>query len=337
MKKLYKIFLTLLITCVLFSSGFVLAGDEQNPEITDEVDDVFGPLVEDPSLFSRMKSLGRLSDIDNFDFIDIVSAWFYEEADEPDFLYSAIKIKDLEFKKDRGVYAMHWAYNDIKYDAGVHTHSNGDFANFFAGKSPNGPHSSISGSFDIENDIVTFRIPKLLIGYPSKGDILTQTDAWNALRFKIEPATWPYGGELAKDWAGYGKDYEIQYESLGVPYIETIYGATAPKKNNEYNYMFRAIDPNQDDIYYYIDWGDGTIDEEAGPFESEEDAIVTHVWTEAGEFNINAKAIDENGYESGWLTLNILVFSNKVVSKPIFKFLENHPILYKVIRYLLKI
>ena len=337
MKRIIKIFLTLLIICSLFLTSCAFAGDEENPEVTDEINDIFGPLIEDPDLFSRMKATGRLGDIENFDFIDIVSAWFYENSDEPDFLYSAVKVKNLEFKDDRGIYAMHWVYNDLEYGVGVHTHSDGKYKSFFAGISPSGPYEKVTGSFDLEKNIVTFRIPKILIGYPSKGDILTQTDAWNALRFKIESATWPYGGELAKDWAGYGQDYEIQYDSFGVPFMYAIYGATAPIKDNEYNYMFRAIDPDQEDIYYLIDWGDGTTEETVGPFESGEDAIAKHVWTETGEFNINAKALDKNGYESNSLTLNILVKENKALRKPIFRVFENHPILYRIINYILKL
>ena len=337
MKKLFKILLMLLVTMIISSSGLVFAGDEQNPEIIDDEDDIFGPLIIDPSLFVRMQTIGRLKDIENFDFIDIVSAWFYENADEPDYLYTTVKLKNLEFKDDRGVYAMHWKYNDIAYGAGVHTYSNGDYQGFFAGESPRGAYNDIDGSFDIVNDKVIFRIPKLLIGYPSKGDILTETDAWTALRFKFEPSTWPYGGELAKDWAGYGKDYTIQYEPLGVPYMKGIYGVTGPNINVEYHYLLSAMDPEGEDLYYYIDWGDGTIDEWVGPYSSEEEPLILHIWKQKGYFTIKAKAKDVNGYESDWVSLDIYSYKAKIVNQPIIRFLENHPVLYKIIQHILNI
>ena len=337
MKKMCKIFLMMLVTFILSTSGVVIAGDEQNPEIIDEEDDIFGPLIIDPGLFSRMKTLGRLKDIENFDFLDIVSAWFYENADEPDFLYSAVKLKNLEFKDDRGIYAMHWMCNGIAYGVGVHTYSNGDYQGFFAGESPNGPFSKVGGSFDVQKGIVTFRFPKLLIGYPSKGDVLTETDAWTALRFKFEPSTWPYGGELAKDWAGYGKDYTIQYESLGVPYMKGIYGVTGPNINVEYNYLLSAIDPDDDDLYYYIDWGDGTVDEWVGPYSSEEEPLVLHVWKKNGYYTIKAKAKDINGYESDWVYLDIYSYKSKLINTPLLKFLEKHPIIYKIVQNILKL
>ena len=341
--------MTLLITTLLPITGTVLAGDEEHPEITDgDEDDIFGPLVSDPELFARLKSLGALEGIESFEFLDIISAWFYEDFNEPDFLYTSIKIKDLGFFDDRGIYSVHWRYNEVDYAAGVHTHSNGDYSSFFAGESPNGPYSIFSGSFDLENNIVTFRVPKVIIGNPQPGDVLTDTWAWTALRFKIEPATWPFGGELAKDAApfitdieDYGEDYVIQYQSV-VPYLKKISGTTSPNIGVEYRYLFTALDPNEDDVYYYIDWGDGNIDEWIGPYASGEDVIFSHMWDESGSYSITAKVRNTNGYESDIVTLDLTAYTSKVMNRSLFlHFLQNllqqHPHLFPILRQLLKL
>jgi len=213
MKKIIiLLILTLLITSVLLSTSSVLAGDEENPEIEDETDDLFGTFIRKPNIFNFFKTL-KIFNIENFDFMDIKSAWFYENSEKPDILYLAIKLKNLDFINQRTIYAMHWIFNEKTYAVGVHVHTDGEMQSFFGGQTFRrwGPFYDINGSFDIENSIVTFEIQKNIIGNPGPGDILTKTDAWTGLRFIFEPATIPLGGEAAKDWAGYGLDYVIQY------------------------------------------------------------------------------------------------------------------------------
>ena len=213
MKKIIVfLILTLLITSVLSITSTVLAGDEENPEIEDEVDDLFGTFIRKTNIFNFFKTL-KIFNIENFDFMDIKSAWFYENAEQPDILYLAIKLKNLDFINQRTIYALHWIFEEKTYAVGVHVHTDGEMQSFFGGQTFRrwGPFYDINGSFDLENSIVTFEIEKNIIGNPEPGDILTKTDAWTGLRFIFEPATIPLGGEVAKDWAGYGLDYVIQY------------------------------------------------------------------------------------------------------------------------------
>ena len=73
--------------------------------------------------------------------------------------------------------------------------------------------------FDFENDIITFKFRKEFAGDLQRGDVLTNTWAWTALRFNYEPMTILFSnGELVKDAApfiesntDYGKDYIIQH------------------------------------------------------------------------------------------------------------------------------
>jgi hypothetical protein len=317
-------------------SFIVSAGDEDDPEIVDDENDLFGPLIEKPSLFQRLKNIGTLADIDNFDFLDIVSGWFYEKENEPDYLFTAIKLKNLELKEQRAIYAMHWEYDGEQYGTGVHTHSNGDYQQFVTVNSE-ADITSIDGTFDLENDIVTFKIPKFLIGNPKTGDILTKTDAWTALRLKVgNPATVLISGqgELIKDWAGYGRDYTIQYEGIGTPIMDRISGSSVVKPGYEIDYDFKAIDPDGEDIYFYIIWGDGDVEEWIGPYESGETRSIAHNWTEIGKYTIQAKAKDTSGHESDWVTMDVSVMKSRAVYPLIMRFLQRHPFLFSLIQKL---
>lgn len=166
-----------------------------DPEIVDEKNDVFGPLAILPLSFAH---------------IDIISAWFYEDPNEPDYLFTAIKIRNLEYSSLlRAIYSIHWTYNGAQYVAAFHTQFSGNFEQQFAGKYYGGLEPC-ECSFDLETDTITWKISKSIIGNPKPGDVLTNTFAWTALRFYSSAL-----GELAKDYAPdgalYGKDYIIKY------------------------------------------------------------------------------------------------------------------------------
>jgi fimbrial isopeptide formation D2 family protein len=67
----------------------------------------------------------------------------------------------------------------------------------------------------------------------------------------------------------------------------------------EITFWVRGGDPDEDNVYYYIDWGDGTFSEWLGPYASGE-IQVTHKWTSAGEYKVKAKAKDTWDEEGPW-------------------------------------
>jgi len=54
-------------------------------------------------------------------------------------------------------------------------------------------------------------------------------------------------------------------------------------------------DPDNDQIYYFIDWDDGTSSGWIGPYEPGETVYIMHVWSEEGSYKIAAKAKDQDG------------------------------------------
>jgi len=89
------------------------------------------------------------------------------------------------------------------------------------------------------------------------------------------------------------------------PNAPTIIGTVEGKIDNEYEYIFKSIDPQNDDVCYYIDWGDDQVEEWIGPFSSGEEVKLMHLWDEEGTYIIKAKARDTFDIESEWGTLEI--------------------------------
>lgn len=193
----------------------VSAGDENDPEIQDPENDITGKLVKHPILFKILQTF-NIVPFKSFEFIDVTSAWFYENESEPDYLFATIKIKDLRYTPLRTIFAIRWTFNEKNYGAGCHIHSNDEFRWFAAGQIfglldnwayKKGLIKDIYDCIiDYEEDIITLKIPKNLIGNPNPGDVLTYTNAWTGLRFISEIC-----GDLLEDLSSYGKNYTIQY------------------------------------------------------------------------------------------------------------------------------
>lgn len=64
-----------------------------------------------------------------------------------------------------------------------------------------------------------------------------------------------------------------------------------------YKYTVRAVDPEDDDIYYFISWGD-SISGWIGPYASGENATFSHIWPSEGSYEVQVKAIDVHGWDS---------------------------------------
>jgi hypothetical protein len=186
---------TLLITTILPITGTVFAGDEENPEIVDVTGDT---------------DLG---------FLDIESAWFYEKADESDYLFTALKIKDLK-EAFNAVFSIRWAYNDVVYVSGLSTYyyKDKEFRGGLRQRATYWQWKSMPeciGIFDQNTDIITWKMLKSNIGNPQKGDVLTNTEASAVAGFPLS-FIYFFTGKDYRDFApdnygDYGQDYIIQY------------------------------------------------------------------------------------------------------------------------------
>jgi len=99
--------------------------------------------------------------------------------------------------------------------------------------------------------------------------------------------------------------------SNAAPTAPSINGPTNGKAGVEYDYTFAATDTDGDDVYYYIDWDDDTVEGWFGPFDSGEEIIVSHTWDEKGTYTIGAKAKDTRDAEGGWGYLEVTMPLNQ--------------------------
>lgn len=84
------------------------------------------------------------------------------------------------------------------------------------------------------------------------------------------------------------------------PTVPEIEGPNLGKVGTEYNFSLVSTDPEEKQIYYYIDWGDETNTGWIGPYSSGEAVYESHVWIDAGDFEITAKAKDIDDVQSSW-------------------------------------
>jgi hypothetical protein len=139
-----------------------------------------------------------------------------------------------------------------------------------------------------------------------------------------------FTGQIKIENINDGSDYctiEVSLSTLR-PEKPTINGPIDGKINIELYYSFKSVDPEGDDLYYYIDWDDGNIEEWIGPIPSDEYVTVNHTWSKKGSYAIKAQARDEYNMVSDWGTLLVNIPRNKVVTNIWFHWLfDRFPIM----------
>jgi hypothetical protein len=68
----------------------------------------------------------------------------------------------------------------------------------------------------------------------------------------------------------------------------------------ECTYSTRTNDPNNHDVYYVFDWGDGAYSGWLGPYPSGETCEAKYTWSKSGSYMIKVKAKNSNEVQSVW-------------------------------------
>jgi len=126
--------------------------------------------------------------------------------------------------------------------------------------------------------------------------------------------------------------YALIRESNDPPDIPTIDGETEGTYGESYDYTFVTTDPDGDDIWYHLCWGDKEIIYTYGPYPSGEPLILSYIWSEKGTYIVQCKASDMFDAESDWGTLEVTMPVNQPVQYPLLElFRERFPLLYQIL------
>ena len=89
------------------------------------------------------------------------------------------------------------------------------------------------------------------------------------------------------------------------PDAPTIDGPPSGKTGTSYDYTFTSSDPNNDNVSYYIKWGDGSTPTWTTYQTSGTPYTKNHTWSSQGTYTIEAKSKDTYGAESDWSELTV--------------------------------
>jgi hypothetical protein len=100
------------------------------------------------------------------------------------------------------------------------------------------------------------------------------------------------------------------------PDVPTINGPKYGEPGVQYMYTFKAVDYEGNNVYYYVEWGDGTYTNWFGPYPSNTDANAAHIWDKKGDYQIRAKAKDTFSNIGDWSKYYSVRIGDESPAKP---------------------
>jgi hypothetical protein len=149
----------------------------------------------------------------------------------------------------------------------------------------------------------------------------------------------PAIGEDGTVYIGDGRDngYLHAFGPLdpNAPSAPNIDGPTSGKVETSYEYKFKSASPVGRDVFYYVEWGDGTITDWFGPNISGDEVILSHTWSQKGTYTIKARCKDTDNLWGPWGELQVTMPKSRFVTNTLFlQFLERFPLLERLLIYL---
>jgi carboxypeptidase T len=141
----------------------------------------------------------------------------------------------------------------------------------------------------------------------------------------------------AYEWGDFStlKKITVEIGENDPPFIVNIDGPANGKAGISHDYIFTTTDPNEHNIYYYIEWGDGEVEDWTGPYLSGEELKVSHTWAEQGRYIIRAKAKDLYNAEGPWGTLSVTMPRSRTADNFLQIFLKKYPLFFSLMQSLL--
>ncbi len=112
------------------------------------------------------------------------------------------------------------------------------------------------------------------------------------------------------------------------PEIPSIDGPSSGKWGKPYYFTFQTTDVEGSDIWYFVDWGDGSDTGWMGPFISGDEVSEPHTWIDQETYVVRCKAKDMYGIQSDWAEHEITIPRTRASSYLLYEWLlERFPML----------
>ena len=143
---------------------------------------------------------------------------------------------------------------------------------------------------------------------------------------------------VGSTYSGWGYLHAFGLIDPNAPVAPWIIGRKKGNIENSYIYSFTSRSPLGNQLYYLIDWGDGTVTDWLGPYKSWETVWMDHSWSTQGTYTITARAKDTDNRWSALGELQVTMPKSKEVpnTHPLPNwFFEQFPHAFPLLRYLL--
>ncbi|HIG99833.1 MAG TPA: PKD domain-containing protein [Thermoplasmata archaeon] len=277
----------------------------ENIQLTDSPGEAF---PENPCIFKNIIAWqlieGPLADIFMYDvesenYTQVTNTSQFESETFPSIYENTIVFSYFYYDKVNGT---------ILYGLKMYNIASGDETTIFTGEEPT------ANSPEIFGNIIVYSVPdgRLCLYNLTTNDEILIYESSNL----VQP--WNLNENYVL-FTVLGEGVYLYIYNNNPPDQPEINGTASGKPGISYDYTFNAVDPNGNQVKYFIDWGDGKTDSTAlNP--SGVDVIVSHTWSKKGAYTIKAHAQDEYGLNSLDATLSVTMpFSYE---PPHFRFFE---------------
>jgi hypothetical protein len=121
------------------------------------------------------------------------------------------------------------------------------------------------------------------------------------------------------------------------PNIPSITGPTSGKVGTPLEFTVVTTDPDNQDVYYDIFWGNAGSGD-VGPFPSGEEQIFEHTWTKIGTWTIKVKAGDTRDEWSEYAEFKVRIGRSRSAEyNPFQQIFQQFPNIYQIFRLLFQL
>ena len=195
---------------------------------------------------------------------------------------------------------------------------------------PNGPIEGVEGqeltfstsTIDPDGDQIYFIFDwgegnfSTWYGPYNSGDTIEVSNIWwEAGSYDIRVRAKDTNNRMS-DWS---EPLSITIDENLAPDNPVIKGPRFSRTGKPVSFNIVSTDPEDHDVYYFINWGDGANEDWYGPYSSGEEVTIEHTYTEGGKLYMNVKAKDEFNIEGDTVHFVIFILKDRGISNPVFQ------------------